>query len=98
MESIKKPIHGVNLGHFGLKLDGLSIPFAITIYLLSSTVVVLYSKPYMIRKILNEYEQVKDDSNSKMDTIESGYSGVNINNKDSQSTLVLSDQPKVIFK
>src|SRR6185312_2782384 len=50
------------LGHFGLKLDGLSIPFAITIYLLS-TIVVLYSKPYMTRKILNEYDKVKDDSN-----------------------------------
>ena len=31
----------------------------------------------MIRKILNEYDKVKDESNSKMDTIESGYSGVN---------------------
>ena len=82
------------LGHFGLKLDGLSIPFAITIYFIS-TVVVLYSKPYMIRKILNEYDKVKDDSNSKMDTIESGYSAVNINNKDSQSTLVLSDNQKL---
>jgi len=82
------------LGHFGLKLDGLSIPFAITIYFIS-TVVVLYSKPYMIRKILNEYDKVKDDSNSKMDTIESGNSGVNINNKDSQSTLVLSDNQKL---
>ena len=82
------------LGHFGLKLDGLSIPFAITIYFIS-TVVVLYSKPYMIRKILNEYDKVKDDSNPKMDTSESGYSGVNINNKDSQSTLVLSDNQKL---
>jgi len=82
------------LGHFGLKLDGLSIPFAITIYFIS-TVVVLYSKPYMIRKILNEYDKVRDDSNSKMDTIDSGYSAVNINNKDSQSTLVLSDNQKL---
>jgi len=82
------------LGHFGLKLDGLSIPFAITIYFIS-TVVVLYSKPYMIRKILNEYDKVRDDSNSKMDTIDSRYSAVNINNKDSQSTLVLSDNQKL---
>ena len=82
------------LGHFGLKLDGLSIPFAITIYFIS-TVVVLYSKPYMIRKILNEYDKVKDDSNSKTDTIETGYSGANINNKDSQSALVLSDNQKL---
>jgi len=46
------------LGHFGLKLDGLSIPFAITIYLLS-TIIVIYSKPYMIRKILLQYEQLR---------------------------------------
>ena len=82
------------LGHFGLKLDGLSIPFAVTIYIIS-TVVVIYSKPYMIRKILNEYDKVKDESNSKMDTIESGYSGVNINNNYNQSTLVLSDNQKL---
>ena len=47
------------LGHFGLKLDGLSIPFAITIYLLS-TIIVIYSKPYMIRKILIQFEQLKN--------------------------------------
>jgi proton-translocating NADH-quinone oxidoreductase chain M len=82
------------LGNFGLKLDGLSIPFAVTIYVIS-TVVALYSKPYMIRKILQEYDNVKDVSNSTMDTIESGYSGVNINNKDNQSTLVLSDKQKL---
>ena len=46
------------LGHFGLKLDGLSIPFAITIYVLS-TVMVFYSKPYMTRKILREYDKTK---------------------------------------
>ena len=82
------------LGHFGLKLDGLSIPFAVTIYVIS-TVVALYSKPYMIRKILNDYNKAKGDSNSKMDTIESGYDGININNKDNQSTLVLSDNQKL---
>lgn len=44
------------LGEFGLLLDGLSIPFAIIIYLLS-TVLVLYSKPYMIHKIEEEYHE-----------------------------------------
>src|SRR6476619_3977758 len=46
------------LGHFGLKLDGLSIPFAITIYLLS-TIIVIYSKLYMIIKIFFHYEKIK---------------------------------------
>src|SRR3990170_3190145 len=51
---------GGQLGHFGLKLDGLSVPFAITIYIIS-TVVVLYSKPYMARKILldHDHDQTK---------------------------------------
>ncbi|GIU71837.1 MAG: hypothetical protein KatS3mg003_1316 [Candidatus Nitrosocaldaceae archaeon] len=46
------------LGEFGLLLDGLSIPFAIIIYLLS-TVLVLYSKPYMMHKIEEEYEEMQ---------------------------------------
>ncbi|TVP40683.1 complex I subunit 4 family protein [Candidatus Nitrosocosmicus arcticus] len=58
------------LGHFGLKLDGLSIPFAITIYLLS-TIVVIYSKPYMIRKILLQYDQVKNSSELEINDAES---------------------------
>lgn len=57
------------LGHFGLKLDGLSIPFAITIYLLS-TVIVIYSKPYMVRKILIQFDQLK---HSKSTTDSSSY-------------------------
>lgn len=37
-------------GSFGLRLDGLSIPFAVIIYILC-TVLALYSKPYMLHKI-----------------------------------------------
>ncbi len=44
------------LGEFGLLLDGLSIPFALIIYILS-TVLVLYSKPYMLHKIEEEYKE-----------------------------------------
>lgn len=40
-------------GNFGLRLDGLSLPFAIIIYILC-TVLALYSKPYMIHKILED--------------------------------------------
>ncbi len=79
------------LGHFGLKLDGLSIPFAITIYLLS-TIVVIYSKPYMKRKILLQYEQVKSSSNLEMNDAESDL----YSNKDgkSLSSLILSTDQK----
>jgi proton-translocating NADH-quinone oxidoreductase chain M len=58
------------LGHFGLKLDGLSIPFAISIYLIS-TIVVIYSKPYMTRKILLQYGQVKNSSDLEINDAES---------------------------
>ena len=37
-------------GNFGLRLDGLSIPFAIIIYILCM-LLALYSKPYMLHKI-----------------------------------------------
>jgi NADH-quinone oxidoreductase subunit M len=37
-------------GNFGLRLDGLSLPFAVIIYILC-TVLALYSKPYMLHKI-----------------------------------------------
>ena len=37
-------------GNFGLRLDGLSLPFALIIYILC-TALALYSKPYMIHKI-----------------------------------------------
>ena len=83
------------LGHFGLKLDGLSIPFAITIYLLS-TIIVIYSKPYMIRKILLQYEQLKSSSNLGMNDAESEL----YSNKDGKSfsSLVLSTDQKSYLK
>src|SRR5918912_2399603 len=40
-------------GNFGLRLDGLSLPFALIIYILC-TVLALYSKPYMIHKIIED--------------------------------------------
>jgi proton-translocating NADH-quinone oxidoreductase chain M len=40
-------------GNFGLRLDGLSLPFAMIIYILC-TVLALYSKPYMIHKIMED--------------------------------------------
>ncbi len=43
-------------GEFGFLLDGLASPFAIIIYVLS-TILVLYSKPYMIHKFHAQYEE-----------------------------------------
>src|SRR5919197_6654385 len=40
-------------GNFGLRLDGLSLPFAMIIYILC-TVLALYSKPYMIHKVIED--------------------------------------------
>lgn len=42
-----------SLGHFGLYLDGISMPFAITIYIIC-TAVALYSVPYMKHRIFEQ--------------------------------------------
>ena len=43
-------------GEFGLLMDGLASPFAIMIYVLS-TILALYSKPYMVHKFKEFYEE-----------------------------------------
>ncbi len=43
-------------GNFGLRLDGLSLPFAIIINILC-TVLALYSKPYMLHKIRESFHE-----------------------------------------
>ena len=43
-------------GNFGLRLDGLSLPFASIIYILC-TVLALYSKPYMLHKIKEAFHE-----------------------------------------
>lgn len=86
---------GGQLGHFGLKLDGLSVPFAITIYIIS-TAVVLYSKPYMARKILldHDHDQTKTIGEPKKGAVDgedgknAGFKGGNL------STMVLSKTQK----
>ena len=45
-----------HFGEFGLLLDGLASPFAIMIYVLS-TILALYSKPYMLHKFREQYEE-----------------------------------------
>jgi proton-translocating NADH-quinone oxidoreductase chain M len=56
-------------GNFGLRIDGLSLPFAIIINILC-TVLTLYSKPYMLHKIK---ESFKEDFNKR-----EGNSGYNV--------------------
>ena len=45
-------------GDFGLRLDGLSLPFALIIYILC-TVLALYSKPYMVHKVSEDLPEHK---------------------------------------
>ncbi|HJR85703.1 MAG TPA: NADH-quinone oxidoreductase subunit M [Nitrososphaeraceae archaeon] len=59
-------------GNFGLRIDGLSLPFAIIINVLC-TVLTIYSKPYMLHKIKESFEE---DSGKKENTADSGeYEG-----------------------
>jgi NADH-quinone oxidoreductase subunit M len=57
------------LGQFGLVLDALSMPFAIIIYVLS-TVLVLYSRPYMVHKITEEYHHQRMESSGMPSTMQ----------------------------
>jgi len=43
-------------GNFGLRIDGLSLPFAVIINILC-TVLTIYSKPYMLHKIKESFEE-----------------------------------------
>lgn len=56
-------------GEFGFLLDGLASPFAIMIYVLC-TILALYSKPYMIHKFHQQYEeQYKQSTTSDGQTL-----------------------------
>ncbi len=50
-------------GEFGFLLDGLASPFAIMIYVLC-TILALYSKPYMIHKFHEQYEEQHKQSST----------------------------------
>lgn len=74
-------------GNFGLRLDGLSLPFALIIYILC-TVLALYSKPYMVHKIMEQMHEQQESrggsSNGTYDTdknnIHSSGTGNNLTN------------------
>ncbi len=66
-------------GEFGFLLDGLASPFAIIIYVLS-TILVLYSKPYMVHKFKENFEELHNIHNresSGQTTAVVGTSGLN---------------------
>jgi len=56
-------------GNFGLRIDGLSLPFAIIINILC-TVLTLYSKPYMLHKIKESFEENSGKRESTPDSNE----------------------------
>ena len=56
-------------GNFGLRIDGLSLPFAIIINILC-TVLTLYSKPYMLHKIKESLEENSGKRESTPDSNE----------------------------
>jgi NADH-quinone oxidoreductase subunit M len=51
-------------GEFGFLLDGLASPFAIIIYVLS-TILALYSKPYMVHKFKENYQELTNKQNQQ---------------------------------
>ncbi|MDX1595325.1 MAG: NADH-quinone oxidoreductase subunit M [Nitrosopumilaceae archaeon] len=70
-------------GEFGFLLDGLASPFAIMIYVLC-TILALYSKPYMIHKFHEQYEeQHKQSSTAGGQTLVESTSLTNYVNKQS---------------
>ena len=62
-------------GNFGLKLDGFSITFAVTIYVLSA-VIAIFSRDYMVRKIAGHFDNLEISNTS-------AYNHNNNNNNDS---------------
>src|SRR5881396_945022 len=54
-------------GNFGLRIDGLSLPFAIIINILC-TVLTLYSKPYMLHKIKESFTENFDKGENSSDS------------------------------
>jgi NADH-quinone oxidoreductase subunit M len=80
-------------GDFGLRLDGLSLPFALIIYILC-TVLALYSKPYMVHKVSEDLPEHKGGQGNDSSAHGSGH-GSNAgspNISGSQLTVLETDQ------
>ncbi len=60
-------------GEFGFLMDGLASPFAIMIYVLC-TILALYSKPYMIHKFREQYEERRQQQQQQVVASSSSFS------------------------
>jgi proton-translocating NADH-quinone oxidoreductase chain M len=80
-------------GDFGLRLDGLSLPFALIIYILC-TVLALYSKPYMVHKVSEDLPEHKggQGSDSSAHGNDHGSNAGSPNISGSQLTVLETDQ------
>src|ERR671925_1373990 len=80
-------------GDFGLRLDGLSLPFASIIYILC-TVLALYSKPYMVHKVMEDLPS--HGGGPGTDSHAPAAGGVNnVGRSGSQATTVVNTQQYV---
>ena len=71
-------------GNFGLRIDGLSLPFAIIINILC-TVLTVYSKPYMLHKIKESFEE---NSGKKENATDSGEYKANAGGNEIKTLIV----------
>jgi proton-translocating NADH-quinone oxidoreductase chain M len=88
-------------GNFGLRLDGLSLPFALIIYILC-TVLALYSKPYMVHKIMEDVHErlgigVSHGSRDYRDDNHHSSSTTNIEGGASQTTASVVDTKQLQY-
>ena len=75
-------------GNFGLRMDGLSLPFAMIIYILC-TALALYSKPYMIHKIM-------EDVHGRIDIGGGGSTGSTSSSSGQATSIVDRDQQQYV--
>jgi proton-translocating NADH-quinone oxidoreductase chain M len=80
-------------GDFGLRLDGLSLPFASIIYILC-TVLALYSKPYMVHKVMEDLPGHGGSSGTDSHAPAAGGAN-NVGGSGSQVTTVVDTQQYV---
>jgi proton-translocating NADH-quinone oxidoreductase chain M len=85
-------------GNFGLRLDGLSLPFAMIIYILC-TVLALYSKPYMMHKIMEDMEaggrHVGEQEHSTNVTNKRTSGGIGGNDQSGSSSISSTNRTKI---
>lgn len=81
-------------GDFGLRLDGLSLPFALIIYILC-TVLALYSKPYMVHKVSEDLPEHKAGHSNGPMSAEGGHGSHGSPNVSGKQLTVLETDQRV---